>query len=69
MLHIVRMDDSINNEEDDILTEELFENILNDLKKKKSEKYKFILKSGQGYKNALFNIFKSVWKLVKKPQQ
>ena len=69
LLHIVRMDDMDIKEDDDILTVDLFDSILLDLKKKKSEKYKFILKSGQGCKNALFNIFKAVWKQVKKPQQ
>ena len=33
------------------------------------EKYRFILKSGEGYKNCIFRLLSQVWKDEVKPQQ
>ena len=37
------------------------------MKKNVGEKYKFIIKSGQALKAALFNLFKFIWEKEKKP--
>ena len=42
-------------------THEMFAKTLNELKKKHSGKYEFIIRSGNSYKNALFKLFKTVW--------
>ena len=51
------------------LTWELFEETLSDLKKKKKQKYKFLVEAGSDYKVALFNLFKLIWDKEEKPQQ
>ena len=54
-------------ENDEEFSNDLFEKSLELLKKKAGEKYKFILKSGQAFKSALFNLFKYIWEKEKKP--
>ena len=39
------------------------------LSKKKSEKYPFLLKGGNSLRSAVFNMFKAVWELERKPKQ
>ena len=51
------------------LSYQLFEETLKHLKKNKSEKYKFIIKSGPEYKEALFKLFQLVWNKEEKPDQ
>ena len=51
----------------EILTPDMFDSALRYLVKKKSEKYKFILKGGSSLKNALFELFFSVWKTEQIP--
>ena len=36
---------------------------------KSKEKYRFILKSGEGYKNCIYRLFSQIWKEEVKPQQ
>ena len=43
------------------LEEDDFYSILDKLRKKKSEKYKFILKAGNGFKDAIFDLLKLIW--------
>ena len=51
------------------LTREIFDKSLLDLKKKNGDKYKFILRAGSDYRNALYNLFKKVWSSEEKPDQ
>ena len=46
----------------------MFNKAQREISKKKSNKYKFILKSGPSYTNALFKLFKKVWETEKKPE-
>ena len=64
-LHEKRMEKDDENEE---FTKDMFEKALAELAKKKSEKYKFILKSGNSYKDALMKLFKSVWTNEEQPE-
>ena len=47
----------------------MFQKALNEISKKKKDKYKFILKSGPSYKGALFKLFRKVWETEKKPEE
>ena len=38
-----------------------WEEVMERLKKKSKEKYKFILKAGNSMRNALFRLFRNVW--------
>ena len=51
-----------NDDDEYELSDEMFKNALQELSKKGSKKYDFILKSGGSYKNALLQLYKSVWK-------
>ena len=53
-LHNKRLNEKDDDEYEEDLTWEMFNKALIEISKKKSNKYKFILKSGQSYKNALF---------------
>ena len=55
-------------EDEETFTPVMFEKALAEMAKKKSEKYGFILKSGNLYKNALFKLFKSVSEHEVKPE-
>ena len=65
ILHFVRMEEVLEN--DVKFTQELFDNSLKLLRKKSGGKYDFIVKSGQSLKDALYNLFKVIWELEKKP--
>ena len=59
LVHEVRMAED---PDDDIkFSPEIFENSLQELKKKNKDKYEFVLKSGSDLKLALFKIFNLVW--------
>ena len=58
-----------NCQDEDELSMEDFQTRLKKIGSKCSEKYQFLLKGGQGFKNCLFNLFKQVWTSEKKPQQ
>ena len=59
--------------EDDIepceLTKDDYLARLGQVAKKHEDKYKFILKSGQGFQNCIFDLFENVWNSEQKPQQ
>ena len=58
-LHRKRMNESDENEFQ--FTDEMFTKTLIELKKKHNEKYSFIIRSGNSYKEALFKLYKTVW--------
>ena len=66
-MHKKRMTEKQENESE--LTEEMFKNAIEDLKKSKPEKYKFIINTGKDFRNALFQLFKVIWKEETKPDQ
>ena len=65
ILHESRMKEEIENDEN--LTKEDFQNMLKKLKSKKAEKYKFMLRGGKSYLDALFCLHKKVWDSEDKP--
>lgn len=67
MIHFLRCRDD--SRDDSELTKEDFEKRLKILNTKCKEKYKYILKSGDGYRSCLFDLFSRVWKSEDKPQQ
>ena len=67
MIHIIRSEDHIQ-EHDELLMED-FEKRLKLLRTKCKDKYKFILNSGDGYRESLFQLFQNIWKTEDKPQQ
>ena len=69
MIHVVRSHWDKNEAAEEALTKDDFENRLKLLKKKCKEKYNFILKSGDGLKNCLFDLFSKVWSVESKPEQ
>ena len=66
MIHYVRCYDDGS---DEILTNMAFDNRINLIKKKCPEKYKFIVNSGEAFKNCIFQLFEKVWSLESKPEQ
>ena len=64
-LRMIEMD--LKNEQS--LTRQMFDEALEDLKKNKSEKYKFIIKGGDDFKLAVFNLFNYIWENESKPDQ
>ena len=69
LLHDVRMKEVLENDEHQYFTEEVFNNVLEKLKKKSKEKYKFILMAGKSMQNVLYRLFRAVWKQEKRPDQ
>jgi hypothetical protein len=69
MIHVVRSHWDKNEAAEEALTKDDFENRLKLLKKKCKEKYNFILKSGDGLKKCLFDLFSKVWSVESKPEQ
>ena len=61
LLHKKRMEENV---DDDIeeLSWKVFVATLEDLAKHKKEKYKFILRGGMALKEAIFHLFKVVWR-------
>ena len=55
-------------EEDTTLTRDFFDKSIVELKKK-SSKYDFITKAGKAFKDALFQIFRYIWKEEVKPYE
>ena len=66
-LHEQRMNEVIFNDLEE-LTPEMFNSALRHLSSKHGEKYKFILKAGPAYLNALLNLFILIWKTEQIPQ-
>ena len=54
------------NDDHQDFTEEDFNNVLEKLKKKSKEKYKFILMAGKSMQNVLYKLFQNIWKQEKK---
>ena len=67
LVHEARMDEKV---VDDIeFSKTIFENSLKELKKKNKDKYEFILKGGNDFKEALFKLCGLVWGSEEKPDQ
>ena len=66
-LHEKRMQEKFANEPK--LTNEMFYEALKELSSKKKDKYRFIVKAGESFIQALLNLFKYVWDEEKKPDQ
>ena len=64
MIHLLRCED----DEDEEFQMEDFDRRLKALKTKCKDKYQFILKAGEGYKEFLFKLFSKVWVIEEKPQ-
>ena len=69
LLHDVRMNEIVEDDENEEFTVELFSALMEKLKKKSKEKYKYILQAGKSMKDALFRLFRNVWKQEKRPVQ
>ena len=67
LIHYFRMKDDSNKEEE--FKQSDFDERLNKVAKKCGDKYKFLVKSGNGFKNCIFRLFNQVWKDEEKPQQ
>ena len=67
-IHNTRMKE-INLANESPLTLEMFYEAVEDLRKSKSEKYKFIIKAGGDFKYAFFNLFSYIWEHEKIPEQ
>ena len=68
MIHVLR--NIPTNEDDDTnLTRNDFESRLKTLKLKCKEKYSFILNSGEGLKNCIFDLFSKIWTNERKPEK
>ena len=59
-LHEIRMKESVPEYEND-LTHEMYTKALERLNKNNPDKYRFILRAGNSLKDAMFQLFKSVW--------
>ena len=70
LLHYFRVNHSKEDTTDDEkLTYADFNKRLEIIEKENKDKYKFILKSGQAFKNCIFNLFKKVWESESIPEQ
>ena len=67
LVHAVIMEES--DHPDPILTEDDFNNVVKRIQMKKKEKYKFFLQAGNGYRDAIFQLFSIVWQGEIKPDQ
>ena len=54
---------------DVLLTERMFYDAINNLKKNKKDKYKFIIEAGKDFKLAVLELFKTIWNEEEKPEQ
>ena len=68
LIHEARMKE-VHDDDEDTLSMDVFENSMKELQKKNKEKYAFILKGGNDFKQALFKLFSLVWHLEEKPDQ
>ena len=69
LLHDLRMKEVSVDDPKENFTLEDFNDIIEKLKHKNSGKYKCLLKAGEFYKNAIFNLFKLIWQKEEKPKQ
>ena len=63
------MKELLENDDHENFTDDDFNNILEKLKVKSKKKYKFILNSGDSFRKALFNLFRSIWIQERRPEQ
>ena len=68
MIHLVRCEEDVVEEYPELNIEE-FEKRFEVLKSKCKDKYQFILKSGNGYKKCIFDLFSKIWRVEEKPEQ
>ena len=61
-LKILIRSTGVEDESNDLFKREDFESRLKIIKKKCKEKYSFVLNSGEGLKNCIFDLFAKVWK-------
>ena len=69
MLHLVRCEDALLEDKDEELRLEDFEARLKILKTKCKDKYKFLINSGEGFRECVFELFSNIWRTEDKPQQ
>ena len=67
LVHYSRMKEDTDDVEE--MSRDEFEKRLKLLATKSKEKYKFLLKSGESFKNCIFRLFSQVWNQETKPQQ
>ena len=65
IVHLVRMEEEVDNDIE--FSKEIFQKSIDMLKKKTGHKYDFILKSGESYRQALFQLFNVIWNKERKP--
>ena len=68
-MHEVRMLKHEVSDENTVLTRKMYEDSLAELGRRKKDKYKFILKAGGDFHNALFHTFQNVWVTEIIPEQ
>ena len=68
MVHVVRQLDRSKDDPEDNLNQDDIDTAFEQMKKK-GDKYKFILKAGNNFKNCLGNLYQKVWTSEEKPQQ
>ena len=68
MINIIRSG-WVNDEDEDTITREDFDKRLKILNSKCKDKYSFTLKSGNGLKNCIFELFCKIWATENKPEQ
>ena len=66
-LHNIRMQEHIDNNVEDF-GYDTYTTILNKMKKKTSNRYDFITKAGSSMHFALYNLFRTIWKKEKIPE-
>ena len=69
LIHYFRMKKALNVDEEDDFSRKDFDKRLKKLKANSKDKYKFMLKSGEGFKTCIFSLFEQVWEEEVKPQQ
>ena len=69
LMHYFRMKKVLHDDDENELLRDDFDNRLKTIAAKSKDKYKFLLKSGEGFKNCIFRLFGQVWKEEAKPQQ
>ena len=68
LIHYLRSKEECVDDDDDLDYSD-FMTRLKTISGKHSDKYKFLLKAGQGYRNSIFKLFQQVWKTERKPGQ
>ena len=69
LIHYLRMKTVQDDDDEEELSRKDFDMRVKKMAEKSKEKYRFILKSGEGYKNCIYRLFSQIWKEEVKPQQ